>query len=153
MSGISQVHLLYNVRYIMSSLAATQADGFYHPPDYNPAKHGSVSKFHGSKGHNQYLKQGIVRLELPYKAWCLKKGCERVIDQGTRFNATKKHVDVYFSTKIYEFTMHCPSCDNLLVMRTDPKNTAYVYTAGMRRFTSTFVEKDERLIGEAVDEC
>lgn len=132
----------------MSSLAAVQADGFYHPPEYDPTKHGSVSKFHGSKGNNQWLKQGVIRLELPFKSWCLHPSCGRVIDQGTRFNAKKAHVDDYFSTRIYEFRMRCPSCESELVMRTDPKNRTYEYVSGIRKFSA--VENSKR--GEEVAE-
>lgn len=41
----------------MSSLAAAQADGYYNPPEWDPRK-GSLKKFTGAKGHNQYLQKG-----------------------------------------------------------------------------------------------
>ena len=41
----------------MSSLAAVQADGYYNPPEWDPRK-GSLKKFTGAKGHNQYLQSG-----------------------------------------------------------------------------------------------
>jgi hypothetical protein len=34
-----------------------QADGFYRPPEWSPDK-GSLKKFTGSKGHNQYEQKG-----------------------------------------------------------------------------------------------
>ncbi len=78
----------------MSSLAAAQADGYYHPPNYDPRKHGGLSKFNtGSSGHNQWEKHGVIRFELMYKAWCL--GCDRAIDKGTRFNAKKTAAGKY----------------------------------------------------------
>jgi hypothetical protein len=45
----------------MSSLAAARADGFYHPPDYDASK-GSLKKFTGAKGKNQYEQKGCARL-------------------------------------------------------------------------------------------
>ena len=42
----------------MSSLAASRADGFYYPPDYDASK-GSLKKFTGAKGKNQYEQKGI----------------------------------------------------------------------------------------------
>lgn len=41
----------------MSSLAAAQADGYYHPPEWDPQK-GSLRKFTKSKGSNQYEQKG-----------------------------------------------------------------------------------------------
>jgi len=41
----------------MSSLAAAQADGYYFPPEWSPDK-GSLKKFTGSKGANQYEQRG-----------------------------------------------------------------------------------------------
>ena len=57
----------------MSSLAATQADAFYFPPDYDGRKHGGLSKFNNPnyKGSNQWQQAGIVRMELPFDGWCL----------------------------------------------------------------------------------
>eukprot|EP00540_Astrosyne_radiata_P016122 CAMPEP_0116853432 /NCGR_PEP_ID=MMETSP0418-20121206/17911_1 /TAXON_ID=1158023 /ORGANISM="Astrosyne radiata, Strain 13vi08-1A" /LENGTH=46 /DNA_ID= /DNA_START= /DNA_END= /DNA_ORIENTATION= len=45
----------------MSSLAATQADGYY-----CQYKKKSKNQFAGSKGHNQFSQKGVVRFELPY---------------------------------------------------------------------------------------
>jgi coiled-coil domain-containing protein 130 len=52
----------------MSSLAATQADGYYLPPEYYDSgtyKKKSKNAFAKSKGHNQYEQSGVVRFELP----------------------------------------------------------------------------------------
>ena len=106
----------------MSSLAAAQADGFYHPPDYDPRRHGSVSKFAGSKGSNQFQTHGVIRFEMPHNTWCL--GCGRAIGQGTRYNAKKVPAGKYFSTPIYEFQMKCATCPQRFAIRTDPKARA-----------------------------
>lgn len=50
----------------------------------------------------------MIRFELPYDGWCL--GCNRHLGKGVRFNAKKDLAGNYFSTKIYQFTMTCPSC-------------------------------------------
>eukprot|EP01035_Chromulina_nebulosa_P018465 gene18465-24175_t len=71
----------------MSSLAASRADNFYYPPDWRPEL-GSISKFQGSKGANQYEQKGIIRFELPFDGWCM--GCNRHLSRGTRFNAKKE---------------------------------------------------------------
>ena len=102
----------------MSSLAATQADGYHIPEEYYTSgayKKKSVSQFNGSKGHNQYLQRSVVRFELPYDGFCTK--CDAIVGKGTRFNAHKAHVDDYFSTKIYEFTTKCRSCGDKCVFR------------------------------------
>lgn len=139
----------------MSSLAAAQADGYYRNED--------GSKRGGNKGHNQYLKSGVIRFELPFHGFCVK--CNSHMGKGVRFNAKKIDVSVlrvswdtywlaespshlfslyhaiinrtqagkYFSTKIYEFHMKCPTCANHLVIRTDPKNCDYDYVEGIKR--------------------
>jgi len=74
----------------MSSLAATQSDGFYFPPNYDGRRDGGLSKFNTNgqyKGSNQYQQSGIIRFELPFDAWCLQ--CEAHLSKGLRFNAKK----------------------------------------------------------------
>lgn len=60
----------------MSTLAAARADNMYYPPEWRPEM-GGISKFQGSKGHNQYEQYGKIRFELPVHGWCL--GCGRHI--------------------------------------------------------------------------
>lgn len=121
----------------MSSLAAVQADGYYHPPDYDPEKHGSLNKYRGSHGalgaRARKLSEGIlvVRFEMPYPVWCGQ--CGHLMDTGVRFNAEKRHVGMYHSTKVWSFTMRTPCCKNVLEMRTDPANAAYVVVRGGRK--------------------
>eukprot|EP00978_Attheya_sp_CCMP212_P021906 scaffold64406_cov53-Attheya_sp.AAC.4 len=77
----------------MSSLASTQADGYYVPPEYLDSgayKKQSINQFVGSKGHNQYLQNSMVWFELPYHG--MYKKCQVPVDKGTRFNAQKSHV-------------------------------------------------------------
>ncbi|CAM9212454.1 unnamed protein product [Ectocarpus sp. 12 AP-2014] len=114
----------------MSTLAAARADNMYYPPEWRP-EYGGISKFQGSNGHNQYEKYGKIRFELPDHGWCL--GCGRHIGRGTRFNATKDQAGTYYSTKIWQFSMKCPSCSNVMVIKTDPKNTGYEYVEGIRK--------------------
>ncbi|CAM9644527.1 unnamed protein product [Ectocarpus fasciculatus] len=114
----------------MSTLAAARADNMYYPPEWRP-EYGGISKFQGSNGHNQYEKYGKIRFELPDHGWCLD--CGRHIGRGTRFNATKDQAGTYYSTKIWQFSMKCPSCSNVMVIKTDPKNTGYEYVEGIRK--------------------
>ena len=100
----------------MSSLAATQADGFYIPNDstktYKPKKPMS----------------SVIRFEMPFHIWC--KGCQKKIAKGVRFNAKKKHVGDYLSTKIYAFHMTCHMCQFKIVIKTDPKGCDYIVESG-----------------------
>eukprot|EP00948_MAST-09A_sp_MAST-9A-sp1_P001946 g1946.t1 len=139
----------------MSSLSATQADGYYHPPSYNPRKHKSLKQFHGdrvagAKHANQYLARGVVRFEMPHMIWCNNCGCN--IMRGNRYNARKRKIGMYFTTPIYEFTMKCRNkdhqrfsddgeriaigCSQEFIIRTDPKNTDYEFISGCRRVAS-----------------
>eukprot|EP00536_Pseudo-nitzschia_multiseries_P006995 jgi/Psemu1/296418/fgenesh1_pm.156_\ len=139
----------------MSSLAATQSDGYYLPPEYfesgayrkqsknqfaaaaEAAKNGSKTKSGDGRrqpktGHNQWLKHGVVRFELPEKAICL--GCRQSVGRGTRFNAKKITTDEhYFSTKIIEFRLSCRNCQQPWVIRTNPKDRGFDYISGVKR--------------------
>ena len=48
-----------------------------------------------------------------------------MIAKGVRFNAEKKCIGNYMSTKIYEFSMKCHQCGNLIVVKTDPEGCEY----------------------------
>ena len=128
------------VRVPMSSLNATQADGYYVPPTYFESgayKKQSLSKFAGSKGHNQYLQRSVVRFELPFDGFCTN--CSAHVGKGTRFNAHKAHVDDYFTTKIYEFTTKCRACaQSTFTIRTNPKERTFDYVEGIRKKVEEF---------------
>ena len=79
------------------------------------------------------LDQGIlvIRFEMPFNVWCA--GCGHLIGKGVRFNAEKKAIGNYFSTKIWSFSMTSPCCQEHIEVQTDPKNHEYVVVAGARR--------------------
>jgi hypothetical protein len=124
----------------MSSLAATQADGYYIPPSYYESgayKKKSISQHAGSKGHNQFLTRSVCRFELPYDGFCTK--CSAIVGKGTRFNAHKAHVGDYFTSKIYEFTTKCRACAACeFKIRTNPKDQSFDYVSGIRKKIEEF---------------
>ena len=126
----------------MSSLNATQADGYYIPPDYlnsGAYKKKSLNQFNKNKGHNQYLLNSVVRFEFPYDGFCQNKDCGAHVGKGTRFNAHKEHVGDYFTTKIWEFTMKCRACsESTFVIRTNPKERCFDYCSGIKRKVEEF---------------
>ena len=97
---------------------------YYYPPNWTPSD-GSLNKFHGThplgNRASKLKSQGIlvIRFEIPFNIWCDK--CGSIITQGTRFNADKKAVGNYFSTRIYSFTFNCAKCKNKIEIQTDPK--------------------------------
>lgn len=104
----------------MSSLAACQADGYYHPP--------SEEK---NKKKRKNIGPPTIRFEMPLDGVCL--GCSKRVARGTRFNALKKNVGMYLSTPIYEFSMqHAGVCNQQFRIQTDPKNSTYVFVDGIR---------------------
>lgn len=119
----------------MSSLAASRADNFYYPPEWRP-EDGSISKFQGSKGANQYEQYGIIRFELPFDGWCL--GCKRHMSKGLRFNAKKEKLGKYFSTQIWGFRMKCYSCEQRFLIKTDPENRTYDFAEGLRKMEQDY---------------
>uniref|UniRef100_A0A3Q3AIM3 Probable splicing factor YJU2B n=1 Tax=Kryptolebias marmoratus TaxID=37003 RepID=A0A3Q3AIM3_KRYMA len=108
----------------------------YYPPDFDPAKHGSLNgyhKTHALRERARKLSQGIliIRFEMPYNIWC--DGCKNHIGMGVRYNAEKKKVGNYYSTPIYRFRMKCHLCVNYIEMQTDPATCDYVIVSGARR--------------------
>lgn len=132
----------------MSSLAAARADNFYYPPEYR-REHGSLNKFRGSHPlgvRAKRIKEGIlvIRFEMPYKVFCTS--CHEVIAKGVRFNAEKKCVGMYFSTKILEFTMRCCFCSAIFRIQTDPKNCEYTIVEGLHKKVEEFSSEDAQTL-------
>ncbi len=65
--------------------------------------------------------------------------CGHLIGTGVRFNAEKKQIGNYHTTKIWSFTMRAPCCQNRIEIHTDPKNTRYNIVAGARQKVSGHV--------------
>ncbi|KAG8441442.1 hypothetical protein GDO86_006981 [Hymenochirus boettgeri] len=108
----------------------------YYPPDFDPAKHGSLNRYRNShplRERARKLSQGIliIRFEMPYNIWC--DGCKNHIGMGVRYNAEKQKVGNYYTTPIYRFKMKCHLCVNYIEMQTDPANCDYVIVSGARR--------------------
>ncbi|CAL0321262.1 unnamed protein product [Lupinus luteus] len=138
----------------MSSLAAARADNFYYPPEWDPSQ-GSLNKFHGQHALRERAKkidQGIlvIRFEMPFHIWC--GGCNSMIAKGVRFNAEKKQVGNYYSTKIWNFTMKSACCKHEIVIQTDPKNCEYVIISGAQKKTEDFDVEDAETLELPADE-
>ncbi|KAG5236969.1 coiled-coil domain-containing protein [Salix suchowensis] len=104
---------------VHSSLAAARADNFYYPPEWPPKK-GGLNKFHGQHALRERARkfdQGLLIIR--YALWF-----------GVRFNAEKKQVGNYYSSKIWTFTMKSACCKHEIVIQTDPKNCKYVIISG-----------------------
>uniref|UniRef100_A0A670KPR5 Probable splicing factor YJU2B n=1 Tax=Podarcis muralis TaxID=64176 RepID=A0A670KPR5_PODMU len=128
----------------------------YYPPDFDPAKHGSLNKYRNShplRERARKLSQGIliIRFEMPYNIWC--DGCQNHIGMGVRYNAEKKKVGNYYTTPIYRFRMKCHLCPNHIEMQTDPANCDYVIVSGARRKEERWdVEANEQIVATAHEE-
>ncbi|KAI3438311.1 hypothetical protein D9Q98_000745 [Chlorella vulgaris] len=126
----------------MSTLAAARADNFYFPPGWDPSK-GSLNKFQGSHGAlgdraRKLKSEGIlvIRFEMPFNVWC--GGCNHLIGKGVRFNAEKKQVGQYHSTRIWSFKMTSPCCQHTIEVHTDPKASEYIIVSGARRKVESY---------------
>ncbi|PIN23680.1 C2C2-type Zn-finger protein [Handroanthus impetiginosus] len=138
----------------MSSLAAARADNFYYPPEWEPKK-GGLNKFHGQhalRERARKIDQGIliIRFEMPFNVWC--GGCESMIAKGVRFNAEKKQVGNYYSTKIWSFTMKSACCKHEIVIQTDPQNCEYVIISGARKKVEEYDAEDAETLLLPVDD-
>ena len=138
----------------MSSLAATQADGYYLPPEYydtklsknewhrrqqQQAKKSSAGSSSAQKQSNKSDEQQlqVVHFELPFDGIC--QGCHRVCSKGSRYNAaTKRHTgEWYHSTPIWEFRGKCGWCQmQEWVIRTDPQFRSFRYVEGLQEKAS-----------------
>lgn len=67
---------------------------------------------------------------MPFNIWC--DGCGEMVGKGVRFNAEKKQVGTYLSSKIWSFSMkhHC-GCNIEIV--TDPKTVQYIVKQGAKQ--------------------
>uniref|UniRef100_A0A8C4R035 Probable splicing factor YJU2B n=1 Tax=Eptatretus burgeri TaxID=7764 RepID=A0A8C4R035_EPTBU len=121
----------------------------YYPPDFDPAKHGSLNgyhKTHALRERARKLSQGIliIRFEMPYNIWC--EGCGKHIGMGVRYNAEKTKVGKYYTTPIHRFRMKCHLCDNYIEIQTDPANCDYVIVSGARRKEERWDMKDNEQV-------
>jgi coiled-coil domain-containing protein 130 len=116
----------------MSSLNAARADNFYYPPEYEPGKT-SAHNAHPLGDRAKMLDKGVmvIRFEMPFSVWC--DTCNSHIGRGVRYNARKKCIGKYFSSKIWEFSMLCVYCSGVLAIKTDPQNSTYVCVKGCRQ--------------------
>ncbi|EPQ27466.1 uncharacterized protein PFL1_05004 [Pseudozyma flocculosa PF-1] len=107
--------------------------GRYRPPDADPTKQSFNQGRHPLGVRARKIDQGIlvVRFELPFNIWCA--GCDNHIGQGVRYNAEKRHVGDYYSTKIWAFRCKCHLCSKWFEIRTDPKNARYIVQEGARQ--------------------
>lgn len=87
---------------------------------------------------------------MPFNIWC--GGCESMIAKGVRFNAEKKQVGNYYSTKIWSFSMKSACCRHEIVIQTDPKNCEYVIISGARRKTEEYEAEDAETLVLPVEE-
>lgn len=63
-----------------------------------------------------------------------------MIGKGVRFNAEKKQIGAYLSTKIWNFSMRSPCCKQLIEIQTDPKHAQYIIVSGARKKAEPFFE-------------
>ncbi|KAH7287053.1 hypothetical protein KP509_32G034800 [Ceratopteris richardii] len=77
---------------------------------------------------------------MPFNVWC--GGCHSMIAKGVRFNAEKKQVGNYYSTKIWSFSMKAACCRQEIVIQTDPQNCDYVIISGAQKKTEEYDPED-----------
>ncbi|KAL6758497.1 CWC16 protein [Haematococcus lacustris] len=119
----------------MSSLAAARADNFYYAPDFDPDKHGTLNKYNGQhalRDRAKNIDKGIlvIRFEVPFHIWCTK--CGEKIAQGERFNADKRGIGHYHSTRIWQFSMR-HHCGCIITIQSDPKHCDYIVVEGAKK--------------------
>jgi len=111
----------------------------YIPPDFDPEVHGTLNKYAGKD-----VRPKTVRIELPWSIFC--GHCQAHVAKGVRYNAVKKEVGAYFSTKIFEFSMTCHLCSGPIVIKTDPEHRDYAVVSGAKRKEEKYDADDAQVI-------
>ncbi|KAL7276904.1 Protein saf4 [Rhizina undulata] len=122
--------------------------GRYVPPEHEGLTTGN--KLHKKRPPGFHGNTQTVRFEMPFNMFC--SACSGHIAQGVRFNAEKKKIGSYFSTPIFSFRIRHTVCSNVIEIRTDPKNTAYVVAEGGKKKTADEIEEGEIRIREQGEE-
>ena len=104
--------------------------GRYVPPDLEGTTSGN--RLNAKRAPGALRKDGsqTVRFEMPFAVWCHTCKPHAIIGQGVRFNAEKKKIGYYYSTPVWQFRIKHAACGGWLVIKTDPKETAYVVVEG-----------------------
>jgi coiled-coil domain-containing protein 130 len=81
---------------------------------------------------------------MPFHVRC--DACKQMIAKGVRFNAEKKKgkksfnlVGKYLSTHIFQFSMRCDMCKNIMVIRTDPEKIDYTLVSGCVKYVKYYL--------------
>lgn len=108
--------------------------GRYVPPELEGTKiSGNSLHRRAAPGTTRPDGSQTVRFEMPFPIWCSSCPKDTIIGQGVRFNAKKAPAGKYYSTPIWSFHLRHADCGGEIVIRTDPKNTAYVVVSGARK--------------------
>ena len=108
--------------------------GRYVPPDIEGTKlSGNALHRRRAPGTANARGSQTVRFEMPFAVWCAHCPRPTLIPQGVRFNADKSRDGAYYSTPIWRFRLRHADCGGEIVMRTDPKNTAYEVVSGGKK--------------------
>ncbi|GAX22376.1 coiled-coil domain-containing protein 130 [Fistulifera solaris] len=155
----------------MSSLAATQADGYYLPPEYYEAaqKNPKLTKnqwYHNQQqGNSSTSTHRTVRFELPYNALC--QNCDAYISRGTRYNAVKRRpsdatidnktasssTTSYITDDTWEFHMNCRVCHTQeFIIRTDPLHQQFVFVQGLQKLQRNESHRDRAVHEESAED-
>ena len=109
--------------------------GRYIPPEIEGTKV-TANALHGRRPPGTRRGAGggqTVRFEMPFAIWCTHCPRPTLIGQGVRFNAEKTRDGAYHTTPIWRFRMRHADCGGEIVVRTDPRNTAYEVLSGARK--------------------
>ncbi|KAK7223479.1 hypothetical protein V2G26_011482 [Clonostachys chloroleuca] len=108
--------------------------GRYVPPELEGTKiSGNSLHRRAAPGTTRPDGSQTVRFEMPFPIWCSSCPKDTIIGQGVRFNAKKVPAGKYYSTPIWSFHLRHADCGGEIVIKTDPKNTAYVVVSGARK--------------------
>jgi coiled-coil domain-containing protein 130 len=111
----------------------------YYAPDFDPKVHKTANGYVGKD-----VQPKTVRIELPWSIFC--GHCEAHVAKGVRYNARKREIGAYHSTKIYEFSMTCHLCSGPIVIKTDPEHRDYAVVSGAKRKHESYDADDAQVI-------
>eukprot|EP00792_Barthelona_sp_PAP020_P001750 TRINITY_DN1281_c0_g1_i1.p1 TRINITY_DN1281_c0_g1~~TRINITY_DN1281_c0_g1_i1.p1 ORF type:complete len:221 (+),score=73.98 TRINITY_DN1281_c0_g1_i1:28-690(+) len=83
------------------------------------------------------------RIECPFTIQCDE--CNDYLYRGTKFHTHKYVVkdEDYLGFKLFEFHLHCKTCGNVVILRTDPQNATFIVKEGGKMLAKHIREKEE----------
>lgn len=121
----------------------------YYPPDYDPVKAEREARKLSKRLKTMNKDTITIRLMTPFSMRCLK--CNEFIPKSRKFNAKKESLPEKYLDKIriYRFEIRCPSCNNVISFKTNPRTGDYTMDfGGVKNFSASSESEKQSSVPE-----